>query len=248
MVAMMNVASLLAVALSGMALANAISSEQSEPPERPSLTVVTFGVSTTAVRGQVANYTILLAERLPSVRFINRGIGGNTTEMARKRFDAQVLAEKPDLTIIQFGINDAAVDLWKTPPATESRVSLTRYEENLRHFIDEIRKGGGEVILMTPNQVRWAKYTLEKYGKPPYNPDDEEGFTLVLAHYAEAARKVAAEKKVTLVDIYLLYGQWEHSSGESCKKLMLDGMHPNHTGHRLVADQLEPLIREKMEK
>ena len=220
-----------------------------EVPEHSPFTVVTFGDSTTAIRGGATNYTSQLEERLPSVRFVNRGVGGNTTEMGRRRFDAQVLAEKANLVVIQFGINDAAVDVWKTPPATESRVTLARYEENLRHFIDKIRNGGGEVILMTPNQMRWGpKLIVEKYGKPPYHPDDELGFTHILAGYAEVVRKIAAEQKVTLVDVYSLYGEWERSSSESCKKLMSDGMHPNTAGHRLVADALEPLIRAKAEK
>ncbi len=225
---------------------------QSPDVARP-LTVVTFGDSTTAVRGGAVNYTSQLearfANRADAIRFINKGIGGNTTEMARRRFEKDVLAEKADLVVIQFGINDSAVDVWKTPPATESRVSLDKYQENLRYFIEEIRKGGGEVILMTPNQIRWgSKHILEKYAKPPYDPNDEKGFTLILANYAEAVRKIAAAQKVVSVDVYALYDQWEQANGTSCKKLMSDGMHPNTEGHKLVADALEPLLQAKISK
>ena len=39
------------------------------------------------------------------------------------------------MIVIQFGINDAAVDVWKKPPATEPRVPLNEYLDNLRTMI-----------------------------------------------------------------------------------------------------------------
>ncbi len=234
--------------ISPSSLSCAVSAQADSVDFKPPLTVVTFGDSTTAVRDGAVNYTSQLEERFgscgDSVRFINRGISGNTTEMGRKRFVAEVLGEQPRLVVIQFGINDSTVDVWETPPATESRVSLARYEENLRYFIEEIRNSGGEVILMTPNQIRWGTELIcERYGKPPYNPDDEKGFTLILANYAEVVRKIAAEEKVQLIDVYALYDEWERANGRSCKELMSDGMHPNTAGHRFVADALGPLIK-----
>jgi lysophospholipase L1-like esterase len=96
--------------------------------------------------------------------------------------------------------------------------------------------------------MRWGPESIiERYGRPPYNPDDELGFTLILVHYAEVVRKIAAEEKVPLIDVYALYGEWERLNGGSCKQLMSDGMHPNTAGHRLVADALEPLIRAKFD-
>ena len=46
------------------------------------------------------------------------------------------LGGKPDTVLIQFGINDAAVDVWKNPPADRPRVSLKQYRENLIYFVD----------------------------------------------------------------------------------------------------------------
>ncbi|HWC90807.1 MAG TPA: GDSL-type esterase/lipase family protein, partial [Pirellulales bacterium] len=99
------------------------------------VSIVAFGDSTTAARGSTTVYATILQEELRGVRVINAGVGGNSTEMARKRFEADVLSQRPRIAIIQFGINDAAVDVWKTPPATQPRVSLERYEANLRSFV-----------------------------------------------------------------------------------------------------------------
>lgn len=209
------------------------------------LRVVTFGDSTTAQRGSVKVYTAVLQERLPGVEFVNKGVGGNTTAMAAKRFQSDVIAAKPDVTVIQFGINDAAVDLWKTPPATESRVLLDDYETNLRAFVTDLRAIGSDVILMTPNQTRWSAPMIEKYGKSPYDPADPQGFTFILARYAERMRKVARDMNVPLVDIYALYDTPERKTA-LCLDLLPDGMHPSMAGHAMVAENLEPLLRKML--
>ena len=58
---------------------------------------------------------------------INRGVPGNTTSQARARFAADVLDNHPDLVIIQLGANDAAIDVWKDPPATSLAWTSQRF-------------------------------------------------------------------------------------------------------------------------
>lgn len=207
--------------------------------------VITFGASSTANREGLRNYTAMLAEKFPQVEFINKGVGGNSTAMAAKRLQDDVLDLKPDLVVIQFGINDASVDVWKTPPETSSRVSLGDYEKNLRDFVDEIRNGGGEVILMTPNQVRWTPKLREMYGKPPYDPEDPRGFTKILEGYAQAVRDVSRDLKVPIVDVYAFYDTPERSQSD-CADLLPDGMHPSEEGHAWVAAELGQLLAAKV--
>ena len=99
-------------------------------------TIVGFGGSTTAVRGELKVYCDLLDTGLNRrgipVRVINSGVDGDHTQKARERFESDVLANDPDIVIIQFGINDSAIDVWKTPSADQPRVALENYEENLR--------------------------------------------------------------------------------------------------------------------
>ncbi len=224
--------------------------ESSPASAAPSFLIVTFGDSTTAPRKGVDVYTSQLETRLKSspipVRLVNKGVGGNTTAMAMKRFKTDVLDEKPDLVIIQFGINDSMVDVWKTPPAQASRVSLEDYEKNLRFFVAEIRRNGGDVILMTPNPLRWTPLLHHNYDKPPYDPSDEKGLTSILEKYAQAMRAIAHDLNVPLVDVYALYDTWEKTNGESCLKLLGDGMHPNTRGHTLTTDTLEPIVKSKV--
>jgi len=219
--------------LIAVALLAATSAQSAEEP----FTIVAFGDSTTAPRGGLTVYATLLQEQLQAkdrpLNVINAGVGGNTTAMARARFEKDVLARQPDVVVIQFGINDAAVDVWKKPPATQSRMPLAAFEKNLREFCATLKGRGARVVLMTPNPLRWTPKLKELYGKPPYKVDDADGFNVVLRDYAGAVRRLAREEKVGLVDVFAAF-----MAQPSPDALLLDGMHPNERGHRIVADLL----------
>ncbi len=213
------------------------------PQAVESVIIVAFGDSTTAVRGSTKVYAAILQEELRNVRVINAGVGGNTTEMARQRFEKDVLSREPRIAIIQFGINDAAVDVWKTPPATEPRVSIERYEANLRHFIQTLKSRNARLVLMTPNPLRWTPALKEMYGRPPFKPDEADGFNVLLARYGEAARRVAREEGAELIDVQQAFPEQARKQGVSMDAFLLDGMHPNDEGHRIVANLLRERIR-----
>ena len=205
--------------------------------------IVTFGDSTTATRTGLVVYSDLLEKKLketwPKVSVINAGVKGNTTEMAAKRFEHDVLSQAPAVVVIQFGINDSAVDVWKNPPATASRVSLEQYRANLRYFVLASRARGAQVVLMTPNPLLWTERLKQMYGKPPYDPERVDGFNLTLVPYADAVRSLATELKVALIDIAKAHEAFARGSKEP---LLLDGMHPNQRGQQLVADLLFDFI------
>jgi len=213
------------------------------PGTRPEpLRIVAFGDSTTAPREALVIYAERLAHDLPArgidVEVANAGIPSNTTEDARKRFQVDVIDRKPALVILQFGINDAAVDVWKDPPATSPRVDRERFKENLAFFLRELAERDIRAILMTPNPTRWAPKTRELYGRPPYGPEDPDGFNVLLRGYAGAAREIAAALNTPLVDVYAAFQDYGSVPGQSADDLLLDGMHPNEAGHALVAGLL----------
>ncbi len=205
------------------------------PQGTGAVTLVTFGDSTTAVRGSTKVYPAILQEELRSVRVINAGVGGNTTDLAKKRFEQDVLSHAPQIAVIQFGINDSAVDVWKTPPAAAPRVPLERYEANLRYFIQTLKGGNTSVVLMTPNPLRWTARLKETYGRPPYDPLNPDGFNAQLAPYCEAVRRVARDEGAELVDIQQVFVEEARKRGVGVEAFLSDGMHPNDEGHRIEA-------------
>jgi len=202
-------------------------------------TIVAFGDSTTATRGQLNIYTQRLTSAAAlkplGLKIINAGIGGNNTSLASKRFERDVLKHHPDIVIIQFGINDAAVDVWRTPPATLPRISLQQFQANLKHFITTLKSQGAQVILMTPNPMRWTAKLKTLYGKAPYAVEDPDGFNRLLAKYAVSVRRLATENNIPLIDIYQVFQTYDKQSDQSIDTLLLDGMHPNDRGHQIIA-------------
>jgi lysophospholipase L1-like esterase len=211
-----------------------------------SLTIVAFGDSTTAARGPLKVYAKILEQELSdtgrSARIINAGIGGNNTVQARARFEKDVLTHKPNIVAIQFGINDAAVDVWKDPPETMPRVDAATFRDNLRFFSRALLAQDCHVVLMTPNPMRWTDKLRALYGKPPYQPDAVDGFNVILSRYAQIVRSVAQQEAVPLVDVYARFMDFEAQQGNRLDDLLLDGMHPNDRGHQLIADALVPVL------
>src|SRR5690606_7818779 len=152
----------------------------------PRYIIVAFGDSTTAPRTVDGQPLDVYAEHLKRAlasgegraNVINAGVPGHTTRDGLARMNRDVLAHKPNIVIIQFGINDAAVDVWKNPPATVERVPLAEYKRNLRKMVDAVRQQGGRAVLMTPNPMRWTDALRKLYNKPPYEPDEVDGLNV----------------------------------------------------------------------
>ena len=203
--------------------------------------IVAFGDSTTATHEGIERvYPQRLAGALQArgikAEVINAGVGGNTTADASVRFQKDVLRHQPDVVVIQFGLNDSAIDLHEGK--TEPRVSKHVYERNLAHFVKTLKGRGIRVILMTPNAMLWTAELKSACGKPPYDPEDRWGFNVLNAEYAESVRRLASAHGVPLIDVYQLFLDYDGVEGQRADDLLLDGVHPNDKGHRLIADAL----------
>ena len=210
------------------------------------LTIVAFGDSITAPRGKLVVYSDILRKELPNkgvaAKVVNAGIGGHTTTDARARFAEDVLKHKPDIVIIQFGGNDARVEVFRDPPASEPLVALPQFRKNLRHLIGTLKARGAKVVLVTTPRLRWTEELKKLYGKSPYKPNDPNGLDVILVKYAEAMREVARQQNVPLADARAAFDAYARQDGHSIDDLLLDGMHPNNQGQRLIADLLIPEI------
>ena len=112
------------------------------------------------------------------------------------------------------------------------------YAETLEYFVDALQQQDCKIILMTPNPLRWTPAMKRLYGKPPYRPDDPDGFNVSLSPYADCVRELAKNRKIPIVDVYVAFLAYGKVKGQSIDNLLIDGVHPNDKGHRLVADLL----------
>ncbi|MEH6974276.1 MULTISPECIES: SGNH/GDSL hydrolase family protein [unclassified Bacillus (in: firmicutes)] len=127
----------------------------------------------------------------------NAGIGGETTENARLRFQRDVLDKRPSYLLIMFGTNDAAI-LGKGVP----RVSKKRFKENLYYFVKKSRQSGIEPVLMTclplvegsgNNIFYYARYRAASF-------DQYGGARKWHDSYNDVTRETARKLHVPLID------------------------------------------------
>ena len=177
----------------------------------PPPTIVALGDSTTAV-ADWSDQVIEVYADLPSgvlaacgirAQVHNAGRGGATTREARERLDRDVRSFSPNLVVIQFGVNDS----WIGADLGRRELRLTRGElrENLRYLIRALKADCAQVVLMTPNPMRWSNpFYLEVFQKNPGLLDTagERGVNDLLDLYAQDARDVAREEAVPLVDVH----------------------------------------------
>lgn len=206
--------------------------------EPPAALIITLGDSITkGVRAGVRadeTFAALLAARLRerkvNAEVVNVGIGGERTDGALARLDRDVLARKPRLVTIMYGTNDSYVDRG----ATDSRLSLAQYRENLVKLVEAVRRAGAEPVLMT--EPRWAPDARNGIGENP---------NVRLEKYVAVCREVARERKVPLVDHFAHWTEAE-TKGTNLRDWTTDGCHPNPRGHREIAEQLLPVVLERL--
>ena len=200
------------------------------------LNIVAFGASSTAPKKTIKKiYAVRLHEILKTAgidnKVINAGIPGSHTGSIKDnnlfkiphgmdRFDTAVLSYHPDWLIINLGINDSWQDAGKKGT---SRIPINKYKHNLTFFIDGIRRNGGKVILLTPNPL----------GKK-YNGFHKRR----LKKYVTVTRQLAKNEDIPFVDTWKLFYDYVHKMDEGIDRLFLDGMHPNDTGHELIANAI----------
>ncbi|MDQ0858292.1 SGNH/GDSL hydrolase family protein [Bacillus sp. V2I10] len=193
-------------------------------------TIVAFGDSNT--RG--ANWTIrnyqdtdkwvnLIKSTLPvnngQALIHNAGVGGETTEDARKRFKRDVLKMDPNLVFIMFGTNDAVI-----LPNGKPKVDHARFKENLLYYVREVRHAGGTPVLMTCLPIVEGKgndklyYT--RYPKKLYAHTD--GARNWHNSYNDITREVAYKNDVTLIDNWT--NMVKFAGGDSDEALLNSGI------------------------
>lgn len=68
--------------------------------------LVCLGDSLTSCGGPDGHYSHWLAKFMPDVKVIDAGIGGDTLDGGRARYERDVLRHKPDVVLIALGAND----------------------------------------------------------------------------------------------------------------------------------------------
>jgi lysophospholipase L1-like esterase len=181
--------------------------------------IVCLGDSVTGVyyhtggrRAYTAMVGVALDGAFPKARVtaINAGISGNTTADGLKRLQKDVLAHKPDLVTVMFGLNDMV------------RVPIPDFKVNLGQIIQRCRGVGAEVLLCTPNSVI----------------DTSNRRIATLVDYCDAIHEVARKHQVPVCDVHATYEALRSRDPVAWRLLLSDEIHPNMDGHKLIAETI----------
>lgn len=166
------------------------------PPER----IVLVGDSTvTDASGWGLGFASLFS---PEAKVINMAQSGRSSRSFRNEGHwKKTLEQNPAWILIQFGHNDQP----GKGPERETDAKTT-FRENLGRYVDEAIAKGAKPILVTSMERR----IFDGAGK----------IKPTLTDYAEAARVVAAEKKVPLVDLQRKSMEWLDKNGPEGSKFL----------------------------
>ncbi len=177
-------------------------------------TYVAFGDSITEGYGVARGFVSYLAQFLKEAdshhtwKVINRGMSGETSREALCRLETDVLAQKPDLVTINFGVNDAF-----------SGISPAAFKDILGRMILPIREAGCPMVVLLSSEVIPEPWAERQVGP-----------------YWDAMRAVAGECGAVYADVNGRWRQ-ELEKGRPEEELILRGdLHPNEAGHRLIAE------------
>jgi len=179
--------------------------------------IVCFGDSLTACGGEGGRFSDILQDRFPGHEFVNKGSGGDTLEDARARLERDVLSERPDVVLIEFGAND----WWRDERPCEA------WAADLKYCVEKIRAAGARVVVLGvfgPHRDQAGNLVPKTTGT------DERG-----ERFRRLEARIAAECGCAYVP-----NIQERIIGDRCS--WSDANHPNEYGNRSVADTIEPIL------
>ncbi|HMP75709.1 MAG TPA: SGNH/GDSL hydrolase family protein [Kiritimatiellia bacterium] len=165
--------------------------------------------------------------------FMNAGIGGDWAGGALARLEWDVLAKKPTVVAIMFGMNDVGRALYQVEePTAEQLVQrqerLDRYPKQMAELVDRIHAYGARVMLLTPS----PHDDTMAADAPAFNRVNDG-----LSVYAEQARRIGAEKDVPVVDFFQPMLELNLARQAMDPRFTLisgDRVHPGPVGHFMM--------------
>ena len=193
---------------------------------REPVRIVCIGDSITGVyyhSGSVRAYPEMLQIALQklhpkaNVTVRNAGISGDTSRGGLARLERDVLAHKPHLVTIMFGMNDLV------------RVPVADFVANMKQIIQRCRDAGAEVVLCTQNSI----------------VDSSQRPVAKLAEYSQAIRDLAKAESLGLADCHAAFEAVRTKGQLEWNLLLSDAIHPNMDGHKLFAETIARTITGK---
>ncbi len=201
-------------------------------PAGPFECLVVLGESTVEGGGWLAKteeryadvlHRLLETAQEQSLRYHNAGLGASVIApsspgyeasakpSAAERLDDEVIAHRPDLVVIAYGLNDMRCGM-----------PLTTFRDELEDLIRRIRS------RLTPMIVLVNVYYMPAF---QYYPPFDRGSPQATMQYNELIRDVAAENRCVCADVWSAEGRCDYV-------VHPDTVHANKIGNMLIAQKV----------
>jgi lysophospholipase L1-like esterase len=187
-------------------------------PATSTATVVFFGDSRAAQWSVPANFK--------GFSFVNRGINNQTSAQVLGRFDKHVVPLRPNIIVVQVGINDL-----KTIPLFPERKAaiIANCKANIQQLVTRSVNSGATVILTTIFPTGPVPLTRQ----PFWSPDIAQAVSEVNAYlYSLKARNVV------ILDAYSLLAH----KGQVQSNYVRDTLHLNENGYKVLNQELTKVL------
>lgn len=177
-----------------------------------------------------------IAKHYPNsiVNVINAGVGGETAEQSRKRWERDVIHYQPDLVTIKFGLNDAH----------GGEAGLGLYIDAISDLVHLIKKETeSDILLLTPSMMMKKDNPRISEGHQHHIPRfiklyEEEH----LIRYVQALRQFAAQHAIPLLDVYAMWEKMDKKGIDIHNRLANGINHPDRPFHHELAAELEKML------
>ena len=185
-----------------------------------------------------SGYPARLKRRLDSlypaaaVTVLNAGVSGDSAPGGARRLERDVMARKPDLVVVAFGLNDAMTE--------DKETGMKRYQAALDDMLTRILASGAECIVMTPCHM--CSYVSSGIEAPLLKEIAEKAVRVqaegTLREYVLLARDAAARHGTAIADAYAAWDALAEG-GVDTTCLLSNGInHPSREMHDVFVSEL----------
>lgn len=163
---------------------------------------------------------------------INAGVSGDNAKGGLERLERDVLSFKPDLVIVDFGLNDSM--------NKDVEGGLAAYDKAMRGIFERVLASGAECILLTTNYMNRG---VSPFLTEPLFIEVAEAAAAVqnggiLARYAETAKKAAQDLNIPVADAHAVWQRLDRSGVDTDALLSNHINHPTAQAHDIFVQAL----------
>ena len=173
----------------------------------------------------------MITARFPErqIRYINKGIGGNRITDLQNRWRDDVIYHRPDRLSIKIGINDLHSHLRGAEDGVGPELFAEIYEELLEWTKREL---DCPVVLITPFYI-----STDRSGQTFRSQVME-----LIPRYIETVEAMSRRYGTRLVELHKVFQK--HLEYRDADTFCPEPVHPNHTGHMVIAQALLDVMME----